>query len=407
MKVGMSILGMYITQEVRKEVQMCKRIGGANQGLRRMIIRVGVDVDYMVGVLMLAVVVVFWVGASCLTNELLETNAYNKPFFITYLNISSFALYLVPDLWKRIRSKRKALQDQRDQILPVYTHESLPEFLPLVTAASSSLSSPSTEDKATKDTIRLSLLFCVLWFVANLAGNSALSYTTVASSTILSSTSSFFTLFLAVSLQLESFSKNKLSGLFVSLFGIILIVVQSSKERDSVSASSFFIGNTLALLGSFGYSVYTTLLKYEVSSKGLQLDIKLFLGYVGIFTFLLFWPILIILDLSHWETFELPNNSHTFFLVLLNCIIIFVSDYFWCKAVILTSPLVVTIGLTFTIPLAMLADYLWRNASFTSWYIVGVFFIFVSFFLVHDQEESTTENNHSTIEKQQNSRHTA
>lgn len=386
---------------------MCKGLGGANQGLRRMIVRVGVDVDYMVGVLMLAVVVVFWVGASCLTNELLETNAYNKPFFITYLNISSFALYLVPDLWKSFRSRRKALRDRRDQTLPVYTNESLPEILPLVTATSSTLSSSSPENKATKDTIRLSLLFCVLWFVANLAGNSALSYTTVASSTILSSTSSFFTLFLAVSLQLESFSLKKLSGLFVSLFGIILIVVQSSKERDSVSASSFFIGNTLALLGSFGYSVYTTLLKYEVSSKGLQLDIKLFLGYVGIFTLLLFWPVLIVLDLSHWETFELPNNSHTLFLVLLNCIIIFVSDYFWCKAVILTSPLVVTIGLTFTIPLAMLADYFWQKRILYLLVYRWCLFHFYFIFLVHDRDGSTIENNQPTIEKQQNSCHTA
>ncbi|EHN02928.1 Thi74p [Saccharomyces cerevisiae x Saccharomyces kudriavzevii VIN7] len=384
MKVEMNNRGRYITQEARKEAEMYKGHGRVSQGSRRKMNRVGMDVDHMVGILMLAVVVVFWVGASCITNELFETNAYNKPFFLTYLNISSFALYLVPDLSKKFRVRRKAQLGQKDPTLPIYTRESLPELSPLVTAVSSpcSLSSPSIEDLRVKATMRLSLLFCVLWFVANLAANSALSYTTVASSTILSSTSSFFTLFLAVGLRLETFSMKKLLGLFVSLFGIILIVMQSSKQRDSVSASSFFIGNTLALLGSFGYSVYTTLLKYEVSSKSLQLDIKMFLGYVGIFTFLLFWPVLIILDISHLETFELPNDFHTLFLLLLDCIIIFVSDYFWCKALILTSPLVVTIGLTFTIPLAMFADYVWRDASFTSWYIVGVFFIFVSFFLV-------------------------
>ncbi|CAI4038292.1 hypothetical protein SMKI_04G6340 [Saccharomyces mikatae IFO 1815] len=363
------------------------------------------DVDHLVGVLMLAVVVVFWVGASCLTNQLFETNAYNKPFFLTYLNISSFALYLMPDLWRKIQLRRKALQEQRNRRLPIHTQESFPELLPLIISASpnspshSSSSSSSTVDLRVKDTMRLSLLFCVLWFVANLAANSALSYTTVASSTILSSTSSFFTLFLAVSLGIETFSMRKLLGLFVSLFGIILIVMQSSKQQDSVSASSFLIGNTLALLGSFGYSVYTTLLKYEISSKGLQLDIQMFLGYVGIFTFLLFWPVLIILDISHLETFELPNNFRILSMVLLNCIIIFVSDYFWCKALILTSPLVVTIGLTFTIPFAMLADYVWRNTSFTSWYIVGVFLIFISFFLVNHQGESAPENGYAIIEK--------
>ena len=362
--------------------------------------RVGIDVDYMIGVLLLAVVVVFWVGASCLTNELLETNAYNKPFFLTYLNISSFALYLTPDLWRIIQSRRKSLQERTERTLPIHTQESFSEFLPLLSSTPSTSSNLSSiADTKVKDTMRLSLLFCVLWFVANLAANAALSYTTVASSTILSSTSSFFTLFLATSLGIETFSTKKLLGLFVSLFGIILIVMQSSKQQDSVSASSFLVGNTLALLGSLGYSVYTTLLKYEISSKGLRLDIQMFLGYVGIFTFLLFWPILIILDITHMETFELPSNFHISFLVMLNCIIIFVSDYFWCKALILTSPLVVTVALTFTIPLAMFADFVWREAFFTPWYIIGVIFIFVSFFLVNHRGESAVEKDCAAVEK--------
>ncbi|QHS72621.1 Thi74p [Saccharomyces paradoxus] len=363
--------------------------------------RVGIDVDHMVGILLLAVVVVFWVGASCLTNELFETNAYNKPFFLTYLNISLFALYLAPDLWRIIQLRRKSLHERTDRTLPIQTQESFSELLPLINSGSSNSSnSSSLVDMRVKDTMRLSVLFCVLWFVANLAANSALSYTTVASSTILSSTSSFFTLFLATSLGIETFSMKKLLGLFVSLFGIILIVMQSSKQQDSVSASSFLVGNTLALLGSFGYSVYTTLLKYEISSKGLQLDIQMFLGYVGIFTFLLFWPVLIILDITHLETFELPSDPRIFFLVMLNCIIIFVSDFFWCKALILTSPLVVTIGLTFTIPLAMFADFVWQNASFTPWYIVGVFFIFISFLLVNHRGESAVEKRCTTVEKE-------
>ena len=83
--------------------------------------RVGMDVDHMIGVLLLAVVVVFWVGASCLTNELLETNAYNKPFFLTYLNISSFALYLTPDLWRIIQTRRKSLQERTERTLPIHT----------------------------------------------------------------------------------------------------------------------------------------------------------------------------------------------------------------------------------------------------------------------------------------------
>ena len=196
--------------------------------------RVGIDVDHMIGVLLLAVVVVFWVGASCLTNELLETNAYNKPFFLTYLNISSFALYLTPDLWRIIQTRRKSLQERTERTLPIHTQESFSEFLPLLSSTPSTSSNLSSiADTKVKDTMRLSLLFCVLWFVANLAANAALSYTTVASSTILSSTSSFFTLFLATSLGIETFSTKKTAG-------VICVFVWNYLNCDAILEATGF-----------------------------------------------------------------------------------------------------------------------------------------------------------------------
>lgn len=51
-------------------------------------------------------------------------------------------------------------------------------------------SAPEPEDKLnTRETIRLSLIFCIVWFIANYTTNASLAYTTVGSSTILSSTS--------------------------------------------------------------------------------------------------------------------------------------------------------------------------------------------------------------------------
>lgn len=42
---------------------------------------------------------------------------------------------------------------------------------------------------STYDTIKLSLAFCILWFLANYTTNASLAYTTVGSSTILASMS--------------------------------------------------------------------------------------------------------------------------------------------------------------------------------------------------------------------------
>ena len=59
--------------------------------------------------------------------------------------------------------------------------------------ATTSTSPPQTQ-LSLPETARLSMEFCMLWFLANYFVAACLSYTTVASSTILTSTSSVFTL---------------------------------------------------------------------------------------------------------------------------------------------------------------------------------------------------------------------
>jgi len=62
----------------------------------------------------------------------------------------------------------------------------------------------------TRETALLSLLFCGLWFAANWAMNAALGFTSVSSTTILSSMSGFFTLAAGACAGVESFSVGKL-----------------------------------------------------------------------------------------------------------------------------------------------------------------------------------------------------
>lgn len=51
--------------------------------------------SFLTGVLLLLLVVFLWTGSNFLTQFQL-TKGYDKPFAVTYLNTSSFALYLVP-----------------------------------------------------------------------------------------------------------------------------------------------------------------------------------------------------------------------------------------------------------------------------------------------------------------------
>lgn len=67
----------------------------------------------------------------------------------------------------------------------------------------------------TRETIRLSLEFCILWFLANYTTNSSLAYTTVGSSTILSSTSGLFTLMIGSMFRVEKLTLTKVAAVLV------------------------------------------------------------------------------------------------------------------------------------------------------------------------------------------------
>ena len=85
-----------------------------------------------------------------------------------------------------------------------------------------------------RETAKLSLEFCLLWFGANYLVAGCLEYTSVASSTILTSTSSIWTLIFGALMRVENFSYKKLIGVLASLAGIILIstVDLSGKDND-------------------------------------------------------------------------------------------------------------------------------------------------------------------------------
>lgn len=59
------------------------------------------------------------------------------------------------------------------------------------------------------------------------------------------------------------------------------------------------------------------------------------------------------------------------------------ADYFWARAVILTSPTVATIGMSVTIPIAILTDYALKGVSATWISIFGALLVVIGFILVN------------------------
>lgn len=372
---------------------------------------------WILGLVNLSSVVIFWVLSSFLVNDLFETDVYRKPFFITYINTSCFIFYLVPyfkyegiSIRQFIRVVKLEFQNG-NRYIPLEediesgsqdlmaTSYGSNDNLPALTTQS--LNTPKNLDFGAElnigiyDTIKLALQFIILWFSANLVTNASLSYTSVASQTILSTTSSFFTLLIGYLYSIEKINQNKILGIVLSFTGVIIVtkIDAASEVSDPASNNNWLIiwGNLLALSGALIYGIYTILLKFRIRIKGStkerNLNTHLFFGFVGIYCVLGLWPVIIILHLTKVETFELPPSGYIISLLSINAFITFISDFCWCKAVLLTSPLTVTVGLSMTIPLAMVGDWILKGFDVHAWYVFGAVIVTLGFLVINKDEQ--------------------
>lgn len=78
---------------------------------------------------------------------------------------------------------------------------------------------------------------------------------------------------------------------------------------------------------------------------------------------------------------------------MLNSISSFVSDMSWAYAMLLTTPLVVTVGLSLTIPLSLIGEMI-QYAQYSSFiYWIGAAIVLVSFiFINHESHEDEGED---------------
>ncbi|KAF3908428.1 hypothetical protein ABW21_db0201733 [Orbilia brochopaga] len=336
------------------------------------------------GIALLLLVVTLWVTSSFLVSHIFTDDSYVKPYLVVYLSTSSFTVYLIPwgikQLFKRPNVRRlfrleplrggKSRLDTRysriDDAVEVDEEDTEPQGLHV--------------KLSTRETMRLSAQFCLLWFVANWFAGACLEYTTVASTTILSATSSIFTLIFAALFKVERFSWAKVLAITVSMAGVVLISTadaNSNKNDEQPSSTDAephhtvaetLLGDGMALFGALVYGLYTVLLKVRIGHES-RVSMQLFFGFVGLFNFLCLWPGLIILHFTGYEKFELPPSTNVCIILLINCSITVVSDFCWVFAMI--------------IPMALFGDTIISSLRPTWTYWLGACLVFGAFFVVN------------------------
>lgn len=331
--------------------------------------------DYLVGIVLLIIVVFLWIFGSFVAQDIFE-GGYEKPFLISWLKLGSFTLYLIPiglkGLWgardgshhERRRSGYERLTD--DPAPRNYTTEDDSDLTPCA---------DQLPPLTAKETLRLAFISCFLWF-----GNIwfyiwALDSTSVASATIMASMMSFFTLGIGRVFKVESLSMMKILVVAISFSGVLLVSLsdssRSSAQDDPSGApgavsktrrfveeySNPLLGDSLALLSAVFFATYIVVFKVKVGQES-RVDMQLFFGLLGVCTILFLWPIGFILHITGVETFELPTERRAIVGLLLNMFVTVVADFIYVIAMLKTTPLVVAVGASLTIPVAVAGDFI-------------------------------------------------
>ncbi|ETS79903.1 hypothetical protein PFICI_07432 [Pestalotiopsis fici W106-1] len=383
------------------------------------------------GLTCLLVTVFLWTASNFLASYIFSDHTYDKPFFVVYINTSMFALSMIPislryvhqngglgqaqemlrQAWKEkslrpLSAERyKTQADESDEDVTagerlLVDDEASLEALDLA-------SPPAPEKLSLRETAWLSLEFCMLWFFANYFASACLQYTSVGSVTILTSTSSVWTLVFCAWMKVDPFSVRKLIGVMASLAGIILIssVDLSGKDNDDnrgnfphKTQQQIAIGDSMALVSAIVYGLYVTVMKVRVGDED-RVSMPLFFGLVGIINVLTLWPLFFILHFTGIEPFEMPPTGKVWAIILLNSISSFISDMSWAYAMLLTTPLIVTVGLSLTIPLSLIGEMIQYQQFSSFLYWVGAGIVLLSFlFINHESHEDDDAKKPSALD---------
>ncbi|CAM9384091.1 unnamed protein product [Sphacelaria rigidula] len=134
-------------------------------------------------------------------------------------------------------------------------------------------------------------------------------------------------------------------------------MLKSEVGLGDSGGEEYFLGDMAALVSAIGYGVYSTMLAKAAPSDD-AVSMPLVLGYVGVINGILLFPLLLLFALAPGIHSLQGMNLEVLKMVVVKALLDNVlSELLWARAILLTTPTVATVGLSLTIPIAFLTDF--------------------------------------------------
>lgn len=255
--------------------------------------------------------------------QLVENSSEDENFFSNgSLSDSTFVPIKTPDSESDDSSVRSVRFNKLAEVREMSAAEATEA---LMSRLSYSASLRVRRAKTHHKTARVALMFCILWFIANYLFQLALEPSDTALVTLLSTTSSIFTLILAATFPSgigDRLTFSKVFAVGLSFGGAIMVTVS---EIDEPSSSR---GIILSISSAFFYACYLVLVKRKNDTDE-KIDIIEFFGFVGLWNILLLWPLFLVLNFSQLEPFEMPNKRQFLVLFINGIVGTVISESLW------------------------------------------------------------------------------
>lgn len=342
---------------------------------------------WIYGLVLLFFSVISWISAVQLLNNIMKKTNFDHPIFSAYLNGSFFILFGFKSLLNDFKLKFFGSNINNINVNNNDTSSLLNDSDSQINE--SDLNTPNIQ-LSNNEIMKVGLYAAVLYFLNCFLGSAALKYTSASNQTILATSSSVFSLIIGVFFNIEKFTIGKLLSVGCSLLGISLITLSSTSD-DLFSiflVPNERLGDILAIIGALSYSCFLILFKIKLGKQTNSDNDSLVYGYLGFFTIVFGYLILIISNYFNWESLSLPDNNSILFMFILSGFLNGLSDYLGSCASLITSPLSVSLSLSTAIPISMILDsYFYGGVNFTYKYLLGILLILSSFIFTNVENE--------------------